>query len=397
LFSQPAADFIRLTPQGSCASNPDFPAFFLRPRLSIDHAILSRLRRGQKRLQFRFCIGTATIFLLATALPAQTSTSDSPSSASNSATPASAASGIVQGLVTGKDGEVYEGVRVELARPDAESPVVQQTNSDGEFTFINVPPGPFTLTVSSDGFGTQTVSGELKAGETFDAQNIVLLMKEATSEVRVSAAQQEEIAEEQIHMEETQHVLGVVPNFYVVYDHNAVPLTTHQKYALAWRSNIDPFTFLINGAFAGVEQADNTFAGYGQGMQGYAKRFGANYADTFISTEIGGAILPSLLKQDPRYFYKGTGTIRARIGYAIANAVVCKGDNMRWQFNFSGILGGMAAGGISNLYYPASDRSGAALTFENLAIGLGESAVQNVFQEFIVRKFTPSARKAASQ
>jgi hypothetical protein len=310
-------------------------------------------------------------------------------------------SGIVQGVVTGKDGEVYEGVRVELARPsagsDAQPPLVQETDTDGEFTFVNVPAGAFTLTVSSDGFATQTVSGTLKPGETFDAQSIVLSMKEATSEVRVSALQQEEIAEEQIHFEETQRVLGVLPNFYVSYSSNPVPLTTRQKYALAWRSNIDPFTLLINGAFAGIEQAQNTFAGYGQGMQGYGKRFGANYADTFISTEIGGAILPSLFKQDPRYFYKGTGTIRARAGYAIANAVICKGDNMRWQFNYSGILGGLAAGGISNLYYPASDRGSVAFTFENAALGIGESAVQNLFQEFIVKKLTPAARKIASQ
>jgi hypothetical protein len=334
----------------------------------------------------------------------------------------------VQGVVAGKDGDVYEGVHVELSRTDGEAPaaqqssaqqgpaqqnpahqnpahqnppqgnLVEQTNSDGEFTFVNVPAGPFTLTVSSDGFIPQTVSGVLKPGETFDAQTIVLLMNEATTEVRVSARQQQvEMAEAQIHVEETQHVLGFLPNFYVVYDKNPVPLTTRQKYALAWRSNIDPFTFVQTAGWAGIEQADNTFPGYGQGMQGYGKRFGANYGDTFISTELGGAVFPSLFKQDPRYWYKGTGTFRARAGYAIATAVICKGDNMRWQFNYSGILGGLAAGGIANLYYPRGDRSGWQVTFENLGIGIGESAVQNLFQEFLVKKFTPSGRKAAKQ
>jgi hypothetical protein len=341
------------------------------------------------------------LLLSSSALLAQTAPADPPTPAarpapSRSATSASAQSGIVQGVITGKDGEVYEGVRVELAEAGAQ-PLVQQTNGDGEFTFVNVPAGAFTLTVSSDGFATQTLSGVLKPGATFDAQNVVLLMKETTSVVRVSAAHQEEIAEEQIHMEETQRVLGVLPNYYVVYDRNPVPLTTRQKYELAWKSNIDPYTFLLNGAFAGIQQAANTFAGYGQGAQGYAKRFGANYADTFISTEIGGAILPSLFKQDPRYFYKGTGSIRARAAYAIANAVICKGDNMRWQFNYSGILGGLAAGGIANLYYPASDRSGVALTFENMGIGIGETAVQNLFEEFVIKKLTPSARKAVTQ
>ena len=96
-----------------------------------------------------------------------------------------------------------------------------------------------------------------------------------------------------------------------------------------------------------------------------AKRYGAGYADIVTGTFIGSAILPSLLKQDPRYFYKGTGSTRSRILYAIANSVICKGDNGRWQANYSSILGSLAAGGISNLYYPAQDRNGAGLTFEN--------------------------------
>jgi hypothetical protein len=250
--------------------------------------------------------------------------------------------------------------------------------------------------VSSDGFATETVSGVLQPGATFDVPNIELVMSSATTEVRVSAARQEEIAQEQLQIEEKQLVLGVVPNFYVSYDPHPVPLTARQKYSLAWKSNISPFTFLITGAFAGVEQAANTFAGYGQGMQGYGKRFGANYADTFISTEIGGAILPALFRQDPRYFYKGTGTIWERARYAIATTFICKGDNMRWQFNYSSILGGLAAGGISNLYYPASDRSSVGVTFENAGIGLAGAAAQNLFQEFVVKKLTPSARKAAS-
>ena len=104
---------------------------------------------------------------------------------------------------------------------------------------------------------------------------------------------------------------------------------------------------------------------------------------------IGGAVLPSLFKQDPRYFYKGTGTTRSRVLYAVSMSVICKGDNGHWQLNYSGILGGLAAGGISNAYYPASNRDGATLTFENALIGIAGSAVQNIFQEFLVRRLTP--------
>jgi Carboxypeptidase regulatory-like domain len=301
--------------------------------------------------------------------------------------------GIVQGVVTGKDGEVYEGVRVTLAVKGAEPARIQITNGEGEFTFVNVPAGPFTLSASSEGFAPETFSGALNPGETFEAPSFVLSMEHASTEVRVSAAQQEEIAQEQVNIEEKQRIFGVLPNFYVSYDPHPVPLTARQKFSLAWKSNIDPFAFVLNGAFAGVEQANNTFAGYGQGAQGYAKRFGANYADSFISTEIGGAILPVLFKQDPRYFYKGTGSAWARAGYAIANTFICKGDNMRWQFNYSGVLGGLAAGGIANLYYPESDREDISTTFVEAGIGFAGTAVQNLFQEFVVKKLTPSARK----
>ncbi|HYB76734.1 MAG TPA: carboxypeptidase regulatory-like domain-containing protein, partial [Candidatus Bathyarchaeia archaeon] len=131
------------------------------------------------------------------------------------------------------------------------------------------------------------------------------------------------------------------------------------------------------------------FSGYGQGAEGYAKRYGAGYADMVTGTFIGGAVLASLLKQDPRYFYKGVGSKRSRFLYAIANAVICKGDNGRWQPNYSGVIGNLAAGGISNLYYPASDRTGAKLTFENAAIATASTAISNVFQEFFSRKLTP--------
>lgn len=313
-----------------------------------------------------------------------------------SASPGSAQLATITGTVTGRDGEAYEGVRVSLVMDVAPTAQTAETDPNGEFVFSNLAAGRFTLTADSQGFQTQTISGELHAGENYDAHTIVLPLKETTTEVTVSAAQQVEIAEEQIQIEEQQRVLGILPNYYVSYEKNPMPLTARQKFQLAFRTDIDPFTFLLSGLFSGIEQADNSFAGYGQGMQGYGKRFGANYADTVVSNEIGGAILPALFRQDPRYFYKGTGTIRARAGYAIATAVVCKGDNMRWQFSYASILGGLAAAAISNLYYPSGDRSGAARTFENLGVGLAGSALQNIFQEFVVKKLTPSARRAGS-
>src|SRR5262249_5381575 len=202
----------------------------------------------------------------------------------------------------------------------------------------------------------------------------------AATEVRVTPSV-EQIAQDEIKAEEKQRALGFIPNFYVTYNPNAVPLSPKQKFELAWKSTTDPVTFGLTAAIAGVEQATNYASGYGQGAAGYGKRFGAAYADSVTGTFIGGAILPSLLKQDPRYFYKGSGSKSSRILYALANAVICKGDNGHWQFNYSSIGGSLAAGALSNLYYPGKDRNAATWTFENTLIGIGATAATNLLQE----------------
>ncbi len=275
----------------------------------------------------------------------------------------------------------------------AQSPSQQVlTGDNGQFSFANIAPGAFQLTITFPGFSPQTSSGILAPGEVHLVPQIALAVASNVTDVQV-ALSPVEIAEAQLKDEEKQRVLGFIPNFYVTYDPHPLSLTPKQKFELAWKTTIDPVTFVIVGGIAGVQQAENTFSGYGQGAQGYAKRYGASYADLAIGTFIGSAILPSVLKQDPRYFYKGSGGTRSRILYAIANAVICKGDNGRWQVNYSNILGSLAAGGISNLYYPAQNRNGAALTFENAAIGIGATAAANIVEEFLMRKLTPNLPK----
>ena len=263
-----------------------------------------------------------------------------------------------------------------------------QSGDDGQFSFADIAPGSFRLTIAAEGFATQTFDGNLRSGESYVVPRIVLTIATAVTEIRVVPSQFE-VAEEQIKEEEKQRPLGFIPNFYVSYVPNAAPLTSKQKFELAGKVIVDPVTFGLTGAVAGLQQADNELGGYGQGAQGYAKRYGAAFADTVTGTLIGSAILPSLLKQDPRYFYKGTGSKRSRVLYALATSVICKGDDRHWQPNYSGILGSLAAGGISNAYYPAKDR-GAGLTFENAALGIGATAAANLLQEFLVRKFTPN-------
>lgn len=298
--------------------------------------------------------------------------------------------GTISGTVVDATGAVVAGARVKLTRGDQSAGQEVVAGDEGQFSFSDVAPGQFQLTIAAEGFATKTISGTLHSGETDMVPPIVLVVAAAATQVQVKL-NGEALAEAEIKEQEKQRILGVIPNFYVTYDPDAVPLNAKQKFELAWKSSIDPVNFAITGAVAGIEQATNSYSGYGQGAEGYGKRFGANYADFLTSTFIGSAILPSLWKQDPRYFYKGTGTVRERLRYAIATAVICKGDNGRWQPNYSGIAGSLAAGAISNLYYPASNRSGVALTFENALIGIGSSALANTIQEFVIKKFTPHA------
>jgi hypothetical protein len=299
--------------------------------------------------------------------------------------------GTISGTVVDKSGAAVAGARVTLAPEGAPAKPEVVTGDDGQFSFSGISAGNFQITVAAPSFASQTYSGTLHPGEICIVPPIALAVATAITEVKVVASQ-EEIAEAEIKEQEAQRVLGFLPNFYVSYVADAQPLSPKQKFELAWKTTIDPITFGLTAVSAAISQAQNQPSAWGQGADGYGKRFGAAYADMAVDTLIGNAILPSLLKQDPRYFYKGTGSTRSRILYALANAVICKGDNRKWQANYSGILGSLATGGISNLYYPPKDR-GAGLVFQNTAIGIGAVAAANLFQEFLVKKFTPNLPK----
>ena len=189
-------------------------------------------------------------------------------------------------------------------------------------------------------------------------------------------------AKEQVKKEEHQRFFGIVPDFYTSYISDAEPLSRALKFQLAMKSSFDPASFAVAGLDAGISQAENNFAGYGQGEKGYAKRFGASFADSFDGTMFGGWLFPVLFKQDPRYFRKGTGRFRSRLFYAlITTTVSCKSDSRRWVPNYSNVLGNLAAGGISNFYYPKADR-GVSLTVQRTGVVTGEGALGSAFVEF---------------
>jgi hypothetical protein len=290
--------------------------------------------------------------------------------------------------VVDQTGSAIAGAEIKLIREAPPSRTVS-TSEDGQFSLLNIEPGTFQLTITSPGFAALNVSGILHPGETYTVPRIALIVAAASTEMRVTPASID-IAQDEIKVEEQQRVFGVIPNFYVSYVTNAAPLTPRQKFQLAWKTSIDPVSFGVNAVVAGVEQAQNNFGGYGQGAKGYAERYGAAYGNFVLSTYLGSAILPSILKQDPRYFYKGTGSKRSRILNALAQSVICKGDNGHWQANYSGLMGGLAASGISNIYYAPRDRDGVGFTFENTLIGIGTTAATNLLQEFLIRKLTQS-------
>lgn len=299
--------------------------------------------------------------------------------------------GNITGSVFSKEGNPISGAQITLTLTGQSTSQQAASDDSGNYSFKGVIPGTFKITVSAPAFADQTFSGILTSGQNYIVPPITLLL--ATINTTVIVEPTAVVAERQIKAEEQQRVLGVIPNFYVSYVPNAAPLNPRQKLQLSWRDAIDPVTFILIGASAGLQQATDQFPGYGQGAQGFGKRYGASYADFATGTIFGSVVFPAILKQDPRYFYKGTGTKRSRVLYAIANAVICKGDNGHWQPNYSSVLGNLASGGISNLYYPSQNQRGAALTFEVTGIGVAATAADNLLEEFLIPKLSPKFRK----
>jgi hypothetical protein len=188
-------------------------------------------------------------------------------------------------------------------------------------------------------------------------------------------------AAEQLKLQEKQRVFGVMATFNTTANKDALPLSAGQKYQLFFKSASDPWPFVLTAFGAGIDQAENSFPEYGQGIQGYGKRFGAGYADYFTGNLLGNAVLASLLKEDPRYFQKGTGSSTSRFLWAASSTVWCKRDNGTWGPNYANVVGNLMGAAVSNLYYPASDRT-AADTIERGFTVTAEAIVGSEVIEF---------------
>jgi hypothetical protein len=324
-------------------------------------------------------IGLATVVALALAVPvrplAQTVQATEPKL------------GIVIGTVTDLNGGPVPNSTVLLKRTDNGDSRTVVTPENGFFQFRDLNSGvPYQISIRAQGFADWTSPTiTLESGQFKILTGVQLRIATELSEVHVTY-DPVQVATEQFKAEEKQRVFGIIPNFYVSYEKDAAPLTSKMKFQLALKVSTDPVTaagvFLVSAS----RQAANT-PKYGQGWDTYGKRVGATAADGFTDIMIGGAILPSLLHQDPRYFYQGTGTTGSRMRHAIFSPFVARGDNGKWQPNYSSLGGDLASASLSNLYYPSSNR-GAGLVFGNFAIGTAERIGASLAQEFLISKFT---------
>jgi hypothetical protein len=306
------------------------------------------------------------------------SSADQPSATDGSAS--------VSGVVLDISGAAIAGAKVSLTSVDGSRRQVLTSGANGEFSFPKLSPGSYLVDVDAKGFEPFT-SAEfaLTSQQSYEIPGISLQV--ATANTNVVVRPTDVIAAEQIKAEEKQRLFGAIPNFYTSYVYDAAPLTAKQKFALASRDTFDPVSLLGVGITAGIEQANNTYAGYGQGAAGYGKRFGAQFANGRSSDFLSHAVFPSLFHQDPRYYYQGSGSVKSRVIHAVSFAFVTRSDSGHPMPNYSYLLGDMCSGALSNLYYPQADR-GANLVFTNAAIGLAGRAGATVFREFFSKRLT---------
>jgi len=174
----------------------------------------------------------------------------------------------------------------------------------------------------------------------------------------------------------------VMPNYLTVDGQSQVaPVSWKDKFSMAAKGSFDPYEFTIIGVVAAIRQAENSDPPFGQGMKGYAKRYGAAFTDQVDGNIMVGGVYPTILKIDPRYFRLGRGSFEHRFGYAISRIFVARKDSGSHTFNIPEFAGNATAIAISNAYYPASDRN----FYDNLndwGIQMGLDAFGNELKEF---------------
>ena len=293
--------------------------------------------------------------------------------------------GIILGTVTDINDTPVPGAAVALQGPDPSDVRTFTTNENGFFEIRDVEPGrPYEVNIRAAGFSEwESTAITLEPGQFKILDVSKLQIEEVQTFVTVTPDSSDQIAVEQVKAEEKQRGFGIIPNFYAVYTSNPAPLTAKLRFSLALKLARDPFSLAGVALLAGVGQAANS-PNYAQGAKGYGERFAENYANSYTDLMFDAVILPTLLHQDPRYFYQGAGTRESRAVHALSSLVITKGENGRLQPNYSSFGGDLASAAIAELYYPKSNRR-VGLVFQGFAIDTAVHAAVRLLDEFVFR------------
>ena len=302
--------------------------------------------------------------------------------------------GFIQGKAIDSSGApVYGGlVLVEGATGNQYKTV---TDDNGVFRISSLALENYSVRISASAFSDWTASN-VPASATPESEPLLAVLQVAPQVTAVTVGVPlEEIAAEQISHELKQRTLSVIPNFYVSYESQPAPLSPKRKFHLALRLLVDPTTVTTAGIVAGIQQAKNSYWEWGQGGEGYAKRFAATYGTAAQNLVITSVLAASVLRQDPRYFYRGHGTVAGRAWYAFESAFRTKGDSGEWQPPYAGLIGSVISAEISNTYYPGA-RTQYSLLGRSLMFHFVGLVAVNLAQEFLLKKLTSHNPKLQS-
>jgi len=308
------------------------------------------------------------------------------------------ATGSIQGHVTDSSDTPIFGAVVTVQGADG-SPRTTVSDSEGAFKISSLTPGNYSVKVSASGMSDWTALN-VPASLTPESMPVLAVLQVAPEITTVTVGlPPEEVAEGQLHQELKQRALGMIPNYYVTYESHPAPLSPKQKLHLGLATLLDPVSIGVVGATAGIQQAMNSYHQFGQGAEGFGKRFGADYGAALNHMVITSVVADSVLHQDPRYFYSGQGTKARRAWYAIASAFRAKGDNGKWQPPYADLIGTTAAAEVSNIYYPGS-RTQYTLLGRSLMFHFAGLVAVNLAEELFLKKVTsntPEVHSAANR
>ena len=305
--------------------------------------------------------------------------------------------GLIQGNITDSSDTPIFGAVVTVEGEDG-NPRTTISDSEGAFKISSLMPGNYTVKISAGGMSDWTALN-VPASLTPESEPLRAVLEVAPQITTVTVGlPPEEVAAEQLHQELKQRALGIIPNYYVTYENHPAPLSPKQKLGLGLRTLLDPVTIGVVGVTAGIQQSMNSYHQFGQGAEGFGKRFGADYGTALNHMVITSVLADSALHQDPRYFYSGQGTKARRAWYAIESAFRAKGDNGKWQPPYADLIGTTAAAEISNIYYPGS-RTQYTLLGRSLMFHFAGLVAVNLAEELFLKKETrntPTVQSAAN-